>query len=94
MIPGHTEPLEPSHCRLCWIYHNDKRYRDLIDGVPEKVVLPCKHVGRPISIDRKASLGLDLRLGWTECGLNLGYLPGVACPCRGCGPACPGYSAE
>src|SRR4051812_19883346 len=42
-------PWARGQCHLCWLYHNDARYRDLWDNVPTRpVILPrpeCVHLG-------------------------------------------------
>lgn len=30
--PPKGEPYNPDYCRLCWLYHNDDRYRKLWDN--------------------------------------------------------------
>lgn len=96
MIPNHDRPLGPEHCEFCRMYHENARYRALIDGTPaaETEAARCRHAGDTVSGGKIALLGLDLRRTWWECARGMGEIPGIVCTCRGCGPKCPEYSAD
>jgi len=58
-----------------------------------RAVLPCLHLGEPLTGLERERAGVDHSRLWTGClhpALPLG--PAV-CGCRGCGPRCPGYAA-
>jgi len=59
--------------------------------------LPCIHVGDLLTADELKANGLGEKRKWRKCKVgmakNPGGIPGIACPCSGCGPKCEVYKA-
>ncbi len=44
-LPSPGEPWAKGYCRLCWLYHNDERYRRKWDELGLGDLLRCRHLG-------------------------------------------------
>lgn len=53
---------------------------------------PCAHLGRALTGPERQRHGKDHRRRWALCLHPEIPLGQFACGCKGCGPACPGYS--
>lgn len=66
--------------------------------VGHRLPLPCAHRGDDLPVGYAASVGLDPARRWLACGkgltLNEKGVPGVVCPCTGCGPGCRLYEPD
>lgn len=98
MIPGHQKPLAASHCELCFAYHTDARYRDLIDRViaiaatvPRSSMKDCVHAIRDATTQEIADLGGQPARRHVHCALGLGRLRVLAMRCGDCGEHCKGF---
>ncbi len=54
---------------------------------------PCAHLGAELTGPERAARGLGHARKWSLCGHPGKPLGEAVCPCRGCGPKCPGYAA-
>lgn len=55
---------------------------------------PCLHEGRELTGSERERAGLKHSQRWLLCEHPEQPLGAVTCPCRGCGPRCPGYAVE
>lgn len=98
VIPGHTRPLDASHCLLCYAYHNSARYRAAVDGRPFVVMSTtseperCIHLGEELLAGEIRSVGLDPSKRTFVCRKGLGRVPSIAQPCVDCSPSCRAWS--
>lgn len=68
--------------------------RRTVTATPPRKPLPlCTFRGDELNGFERESLGLDHRRNWHWCQHERKPLGDAVCGCRGCGPACPGYSA-
>lgn len=95
VICEHGLPVRPSepfpvgqspYCRPCWVAMGGT-------GSASPLV-PCVHRGEPLAGSECVALGLSPARSWAPCG-HVDQPKGIyVCPCKGCGPSCPGYSAS
>ena len=90
---NHESPV--AGCRLCWLFANDSRYRELWNNTHSGNSQPTRQAKEirlcVFYVDGESVLGdeaPDLVRDWRRCGMG----HGVVCPCLlMCGPACPDY---
>ncbi len=86
-----THPFGDQHRR------GDAHVTELVGALPEKEL--CVHVDdtRQLSREQMVELKLNPAKNWVYCGKGLTKnpqkVPGVVCPCSGCGPKCKQYAA-
>lgn len=55
---------------------------------------PCEYLGDELSGPERVRLALPHAARWSWCLNPDAPLGAAVCPCRGCGPACRGYSPD
>lgn len=55
---------------------------------------PCVHLGDALTGPEREAAGLPHAKRWSLCLADPKPLGEYVCPCKGCGPRCPGYEAE
>jgi FkbM family methyltransferase len=87
MKPCRHDPAV-AHCRVCWLWRNDDRYRRLWGEPPG----PCRHLGPDVvGLRQCPTCRGNVRVKEFACGLGLG-VEGRAVPTQDCGPGrCVGY---
>lgn len=102
LLPDKGKPYVKGACRVCWLFVNDRKARRAWDARKAKPsvkrLTPCRHLGDEIGGKAASEYGLDTRRRWTLCLIgvtkNNKDIPGIGCPCSGCGPKCEKYEAE
>lgn len=95
----HPEPA--GGCRLCWLAVHVRSYQrhwglpetgehDRPSASPEPVAA-CRFVGDDLTGPERQAAGLEHSRRWLHCLHPDAPLGPHVCPCRGCGPKCPGY---
>jgi FkbM family methyltransferase len=89
MKPCRHDPAV-AHCRVCWLWRNDNRYRRLWGEPPG----PCVHLGpEVVGLRQCPTCRGNVRVKEFACALGLG-VAGRAVPTQDCGPGrCAGYQA-
>jgi len=83
---GHDTPA--AGCHLCTLAAKLDRHP------PPAPPGPCRYRGEPLTASECVALGLPPARSWAPCG-HPDQPNGVyVCPCKGCSPACVGYSSE
>lgn len=95
-------PLTCGHCGSCVKCRLAAKHPDYarLFGVgaaslrPTKVSLPCIYAGDELTGYERDAAGLQHGKRWLHCEHPLPPLGPVVCPCKGCGPSCPGFRSE
>jgi hypothetical protein len=90
-VPG-TTGTRPRACALGVLGGVVYRLRDCERCSLHTGLAPCEHFSELTGAGREAR-GLSHGKRWGLCLHEAKPLGEVVCPCKGCGPKCPGYSS-